>query len=298
MRSLVAAALALPFIKASSDAEVGGTVKQSSSWSLRRRLRLEKFVTKVTFAEHEVDNIWQEIDLDKVKKADPEDVRPVDLPEQEDDFVCETAGDYCENKHSCDNYTRLHETRMGLNYESKMNCYCQHAWSYEDDYCDKTKGFDPINCDCGDSEEDDMARDDVELNDPENLQKDMVLACVRYSLDEGEYEWITEQMSKKKYANIVVSDEDAVRPEACTVYFEDCDPSGIVCAEKANVQPDNEEKADSDEADENKTDEADEADTNLDKEIKVEERLSAEIEELEAKIHQLESMLDEDNDRR
>ena len=184
MRSLVTATLALPLVVADSR-----RVNGNNSERLRRR-RLKKFVAKVKFAEHEVDDIWNEVDLDKIAKAKakPDDVPPVDLPEDEDDFVCETAGSYCENKDLCHKYTRLHESTMLLIDESKMDCFCMHAWSYEDDYCDETKGFDSINCACEDNEEDDLARDDVELNDPERTQRDMVVACVRYSLDEGEYE--------------------------------------------------------------------------------------------------------------
>ena len=162
MRSLVAVTLALPLVVAGSR-----RVSNNSNNNERlRRRRLKKFVAKVKFTEHEVDDIWNEVDLDTIAKAKPDDVPPVDRPEDEDDFVCETAGNYCESKHLCDKYTRLHESTMLLSDESKMDCFCMHAWGYEDDYCDESKGFDSINCACEDNEEDDLARDDVELNDP------------------------------------------------------------------------------------------------------------------------------------
>ena len=299
MRSLVAATLALPLVVAGSRVSSNSN---SNSNRLRRR-RLKKFVAKVKFTEHEVDDIWHEVDLDQIDQAKPDDVPPFDLPEDEDDFVCETAGNYCENKHLCDKYTRLHESTMLLSDESKMNCFCTHAWSYEDSYCDETTGFDPVNCACEDDEEDDLARDDVELNDPERTQRDMVVACVRYSLDEGDYEWITESITKREYTKLVFSDEDSVLPDACTRHFEDCDPSGVVCAEKADPhRPDDEaneeaekEGTDDEEVDAEMGDGTEKEDTfPFGKEIEMEERLSAEIEELEAKIKQIETLLDED----
>ena len=86
------------------------------------------------------------------------------------------------------------------------------------------------------------------------------------------------------------------------MHFEDCDPSGVVCAEKADLNPDNEANEDAEEeADEEKAaeigdadDEADEDTSPLGKEIEMEERLSAEISELEAKIKEIETLLDED----
>lgn len=301
MRSLVAAALALPLVASAPDANVGNnvqTVNNNSERLRRRRRRLKPFVAKVKFTEHEVDDVWNEVDLDENDKvARVDDFPPVDLPEEDDDdFECKSAGNYCENKHLCDQYTRLYESTRLRSDESKMDCFCLHAWGYEDDYCDETKGFDSINCACDDNEEDDLARDDVELNDPERTQRDTVVACVRYSLDEGEYEWITEKITKKEYTKLVFSDEEAVLPEECTTHFEDCDPSGIVCAEKADMPPD-EEEVDGEEGDaemENAGDEADEGDMTLDKEIEVEERLGAEIEELKAKIWEIETLLDED----
>lgn len=303
MRSLVAVTLALPLVVAGSR-----RVSNNSNNNERlRRRRLKKFVAKVKFTEHEVDDIWNEVDLDTIAKAKPDDVPPVDRPEDEDDFVCETAGSYCENKHLCDKYTRLHESTMLLSDESKMDCFCMHAWSYEDSYCDETTGFDPVNCACEDDEETDLARDDVELNDPERTQRDMVVACVRYSLDEGDYEWITESITKREYTKLVFSDEDSVLPEACTRHFEDCDPSGIVCAEKADLhRPDKEanEDAEEEDIDEEKAaeigdadDETDEVGATLDKEVEMEERLSAENSQLEAKIKEIETLLDEDKKR-
>ena len=133
------------------------------------------------------------------------------------------------------------------------------------------------------------------------------MACVRYSLDEGDYEWITESITKREYTKLVFSDEDSVLPDACTMHFEDCDPSGIVCAEKADLhRPDKEanEDAEEEDIDEEKAaeigdadDETDEVGATLDKEVEMEERLSAENSQLEAKIKEIETLLDEDKKR-
>uniref|UniRef100_A0A7S0ABY1 Uncharacterized protein n=1 Tax=Minutocellus polymorphus TaxID=265543 RepID=A0A7S0ABY1_9STRA len=305
MRRFTTAVLALPLmsIAAVADAEVGSHRDQKVERLQRRlRRRLTPFVSKVQFTDHEVDDIWKERDIAKHNKEVPEekpvdDVPPVVLPEEatkEDEFVCKSAGTYCGNKAKCEQYTDEYEADP--NGKAKMDCFCGHAWGFENMYCDETKGFDSKkNCACDDDTKvDDLARDDVELNDPEVVGTDLVAACVRYSLGvEDEYEWITERISKEKYTRLVISEEGAVLPEECTKHFEDCDPNGLVCAENEADRHHNDEVEDETETPEEEDDEADDEETLLEKK-EMEKELREEEEVLEAKIKELESILKKD----